>query len=304
MKQTVSVVLNPLIKNSNRQSWSLIKLFGLSIRKPCWLASESRILVDITDNSTMNSNQLSPIYTETVTIDNQWNGQRKYAIYDINDYFRLNPNATKFNVASIYQQDHNHQLISGKQTMVYANRFFIDNGFFNGKIKCKIFNDLDQSIEIIYFDTLPWFLRFYLHTLELENSRLDEIDYELMHYQPAKYKERPYHLELKLNLPANSVTTISFDVDKVFLKWTEYPPDANHGIYVSSSIIKILNSSDQIKVNDFRLTTEPLLIGLPTPDFSMPYNVICLVSTVISLCFAPIHNFTTRIVQILNNKKS
>ena len=37
-----------------------------------------------------------------------------------------------------------------------------------------------------------------------------------------------------------------------------------------------------------------MIITLPTPDFSMPYNVICLVCTVVALAFGPIHNITTK----------
>ena len=35
-------------------------------------------------------------------------------------------------------------------------------------------------------------------------------------------------------------------------------------------------------------------MSLPTPDFSMPYNVICLACTVAALAFGPIHNITTK----------
>lgn len=43
-----------------------------------------------------------------------------------------------------------------------------------------------------------------------------------------------------------------------------------------------------------RIHTESLLINLPTPDFSMPYNVICLACTVVALAFGPLHNMTTK----------
>ena len=33
---------------------------------------------------------------------------------------------------------------------------------------------------------------------------------------------------------------------------------------------------------------------MPTPDFSMPYNVICFVCTVIAIAFGSIFNLTTR----------
>lgn len=43
-----------------------------------------------------------------------------------------------------------------------------------------------------------------------------------------------------------------------------------------------------------RLYTETLLVNLPTPDFSMPFNVICLGCTAVALAFGGLHNLTTK----------
>ncbi len=43
-----------------------------------------------------------------------------------------------------------------------------------------------------------------------------------------------------------------------------------------------------------RIYTETLLVSLPTPDFSMPYNVITLTCTVIALFFGSMFNLMTR----------
>lgn len=43
-----------------------------------------------------------------------------------------------------------------------------------------------------------------------------------------------------------------------------------------------------------RVYTETLLVSLPTPDFSMPYNVITLTCTVIALFFGSTFNLLTR----------
>merc|ERR1719341_3218320 len=48
-----------------------------------------------------------------------------------------------------------------------------------------------------------------------------------------------------------------------------------------------------------RIYTETLLVSLPTPDFSMPYNVICLACTVAALAFGPIHNITTKTLELV-----
>ena len=40
--------------------------------------------------------------------------------------------------------------------------------------------------------------------------------------------------------------------------------------------------------------TNGAMISLPTPDFSMPYNVICLACTVVALAFGPLNNICTK----------
>lgn len=47
-----------------------------------------------------------------------------------------------------------------------------------------------------------------------------------------------------------------------------------------------------------RIYTEALLLRVPLPDFSMPYNVICLTCTVIAITFGSIYNLTTRTFQV------
>ncbi len=43
-----------------------------------------------------------------------------------------------------------------------------------------------------------------------------------------------------------------------------------------------------------QIYSETLRKDLPLPDFSMPYNVICLTCTVLAIAFGSLHNFTTR----------
>lgn len=56
-------------------------------------------------------------------------------------------------------------------------------------------------------------------------------------YVPGKERHRPYYLELLVELPARSITDIVVQFDYVFLKWQEYPPDANHGFYIGSAVV-------------------------------------------------------------------
>lgn len=59
-------------------------------------------------------------------------------------------------------------------------------------------------------------------------------------YLPGKERKSPYHLELILRLPPQSVTKFSIEMEYSFLKWQEYPPDANHGFYMGPAIITAL----------------------------------------------------------------
>lgn len=53
-----------------------------------------------------------------------------------------------------------------------------------------------------------------------------------------------------------------------------------------------------------QLRTDILLISLPTPDFSMPYNVICLACTAVALAFGPLHNISTKKLVLKRIQKS
>ncbi|PNI59870.1 PIGT isoform 22, partial [Pan troglodytes] len=110
-------------------------------------------------------------------------------------------------------------------------------------------------------------------------------------YQPAQDRLQPHLLEMLIQLPANSVTKVSIQFERALLKWTEYTPDPNHGFYVR---FPVSDGSNYF----VRLYTEPLLVNLPTPDFSMPYNVICLTCTVVAVCYGSFYNLLTRTFHI------
>jgi phosphatidylinositol glycan class T len=58
-------------------------------------------------------------------------------------------------------------------------------------------------------------------------------------YQPAADRRRPAVLEVQLSLPAASTTRLVIAFRKSFLKYTEYPPDANHGFDIGPAVITV-----------------------------------------------------------------
>lgn len=51
-----------------------------------------------------------------------------------------------------------------------------------------------------------------------------------------------------------------------------------------------------------RIYTDTLLVSLPTPDFSMPYNVITLTCTVVALFFGSLFNLLIRNFSIIHQQ--
>lgn len=160
-------------------------------------------------------------------------------------------------------------------------------------------NPGDDPVKFVYFESLPWFTRLYLNTMEATSKAGDgtykKVDLNqyvnLSHYQPALDRKRPSHMELSINLPAKETLTLHYKFDKSLLLYAEYPPDANHGFSVDPAVVTVFNDENE-KVYELRTTSS--LVTLPTPDFSMPYNVIILTGTVMSLAFGSIFNLLTK----------
>ena len=126
-----------------------------------------------------------------------------------------------------------------------------------------------------------------------------------MYYRPGLDRTRGSQLELLITIPAASTLSLGYDFEKAILRYTEYPPDANRGRDVAPAVIRLLSSppsshSGHVGETGGRsggggyIRTTSLMLPLPTPDFSMPYNVIILTSTVIALAFGTVYNMLVR----------
>lgn len=120
---------------------------------------------------------------------------------------------------------------------------------------------------------------------------------ESVSFKPGLDRQKPHQIEIKLKLQPKGVYSIYFRADFGYLKWDEFPPDVNHGFYINPVLVTINSDGKKTKIY-----SEPLLMNLPTPDFSMPYNVICLTCTVIAIGFGSFHNFTTRKFKFIQPK--
>ena len=93
------------------------------------------------------------------------------------------------------------------------------------------------------------------------------------------------------------------------LKYTEHRPDAERGAEIPSGTLTLLDlegeggavegvdSEGQYsprRSGRSRIYTNRLLLDVPTPDFSMPYNVIIMSSTVMAIFFGLMQGSLTR----------
>jgi phosphatidylinositol glycan class T len=187
------------------------------------------------------------------------------------------------------------------QPPLYAERSFTGYGQERGGVQALLTNPSpSHSVEFVYLESLPWFLKPYIHTLKAEvttpstiTDTSDESVIKEMYYRPALDRRRGTQLEILLRVPPNSTTTLSYSFEKAILRYTEYPPDANRGFDIGSAVIRLISPLSDSNEPTYLRTTS-LLLPLPTPDFSMPYNVIILTSTVMALGFGSIFTLLVR----------
>ncbi|KAI7850757.1 GPI transamidase component PIG-T [Circinella umbellata] len=286
LKQTETSVLDP-VRETGRRDWSLKEVFDRVLHGACPVADNSRVHI-IQDD--LNA-KLSP------ELNNPLEG---YDLKEVQD---------ELDIRMTWSENSFHYPLEPAYPIVSANRYFTGYGQERGGLEITIHNRNDKALPVIYYDSIPWYLKLYLHTLQVividektgqQQSKEKGDIIQDMYYQPAIDRSRPTMLECQLLLPAKSIVTLSLDFDKVFLKYTEHRPDANRGFDIGSAVLTAQLPNEN---HTIRVYTDTLLVSLPTPDFSMPYNVITLTCTVIALFFGSVFNLLTRSFQIIKEEK-
>ncbi|KAI4203359.1 MAG: hypothetical protein LQ350_001880 [Teloschistes chrysophthalmus] len=276
---------------STTQTWSLSEIFGRPIKGSCLATDTHGKAIESVCIKVPNEHRIQ-ISEGTKERTDPLENQRCYIIPE-SDHFEM----------TLPQQD-SQAVTSRPPPSLYASRSFTGHGQERGGVQTLLTNPSpDKANSFVYFETLPWFMKPFMHTLKAErltsppsssslSSSKDQI-ITSMYYRPALDRQRGTQLELQITIPPASTVRLAYDFEKAILRYTEYPPDANRGFDVAPAVIRILptNASSHGAVY---LRTTSLLLSLPTPDFSMPYNVIILTSTVMALAFGSIYNLLVR----------
>ncbi|XP_030386531.1 GPI transamidase component PIG-T [Scaptodrosophila lebanonensis] len=322
LTQTANLVYDlKLLEQSSSRDFSLRRLFGMGLNGFCELADSSKIYVQ--RNEQGQRYQLVPSPLEEVSSTRGGFGS-VYAVYDMQKLSELGDRL--FNIAWLAPKGERRQP-STSAPPLYAHRYLLGAGQERGRIVTEVTNTHWEPLPVLLMELVPWYVHTYLHTLRIRSKtnghghrREQVLPFKLLHYAPGKQRELPTHLEIGFQLPPQSTASISIEVDYLLLKWLEYPPDANHGHYIGAAVISsqlpmgrnytALPVEGHLFKHSFNATrpgyvltlrTEALIVGLPTPDFSMPYNVICLACTVVALAFGPIHSVATKLIIVERN---
>ena len=265
-----------------QRPWALSEIYGRPIRGSC----------SISENNTSPAVSLHVLPNQEVSVTGSDSEHRS-----LDGSLRLYSlgSGTDFDIA--LPQRPAPATLTPEVPLLFAERSIVGQGQERGGIQTILKNpSAVDAISFVYLETLPWFMKPYIHTLKArvlppQPAGSDAIIQDI-YYRPALDRHRGTQLELRLVIPVGSTVTLTYDFDKAILRYTEYPPDANRGFDVAPAVIRILPADDTGESTYVRTTS--LLLPLPTPDFSMPYNVIILTSTVMALAFGSIFNLLVR----------
>ncbi|WVQ81825.1 hypothetical protein IAT38_003952 [Cryptococcus sp. DSM 104549] len=196
---------------------------------------------------------------------------------------------------------------------IAIKRTIVDPQASDGKFQIRISNNGDIAREAIYSEIWPWWVKGWVSELT--------VGVEGSGPQPDLLKSLSYHpstpptisttsIHLSLSIPARSTLIITIPFTKLTLKYNDHRPDAERGIEIPSGVLTLLdllgesaqpddagaeaNNVNPRRSSRARIYSNRLLLDVPTPDFSMPYNVIIMSSTVMAVFFGLMQGALTR----------
>eukprot|EP00039_Didymoeca_costata_P030149 m.28092 g.28092 ORF g.28092 m.28092 type:complete len:566 (+) comp7971_c0_seq2:126-1823(+) len=267
----------------------LANLLKTPMPKPCPLASKSQIGV---------------FDKKGLTVHNIKN----------KSYISTNGILSDFNITNIFQGKP-AKLSQINPPVLVASRFATSRGREWDNIVTTIENNDNVTREVAITQIIPWVFQVYAHTLKITSVSVKDnssVEAEVLYsnYQPAVDRERPLLWEMTLSCPPQSSIMLTFSVERSFLSYSEFPPDPHRGFEVPSTVVSIfmkkkdredwevLKWLERVQENtesvNVHIYTDIIGITMPTPDFSMPFNVIAITSTVFALAFSTLMRNTLK----------
>ncbi|KAJ7590211.1 GPI transamidase component PIG-T [Mycena floridula] len=278
---TFQAVSDPLRYSfGESKNWSFRSLYDRTVDRSCPVASTSRTLVKLPGTG------MYRITPEPSSVDNH------VALFDVSD-------VTEPLDVSLFQPEEFYYPLTPPDpplTHLIIQRTLTGSSQDRGKLNVVIRNNDKEVGQVLYLETMPWLLQFYLHTMQVSVDNVARPDLlSNISYIPPLPHSRPATFQGVLRLPGHSTVKFSMDVTKAFLRYTDHPPDAQRGWDLPPAVfVPILSRDNSSTEFGDRIYTPTLLADLATPDFSMPYNVIIFTCSLVAFLFGSIFNLLTR----------
>ncbi|CAI2723305.1 unnamed protein product [Schistosoma spindalis] len=328
LMETLTVVFDRSLLFAKRTSpWSIRSILGSEFKGFCDAANTSRlfILTSYEDMHIPLDNKL-----KVDCLDN-----RVLAAYSTKD---LPAQFTSFPFKTGWKESS-----SEYSPLVSATKHITGSGSVRGGVKAFLTSRANFNLEIVYFDLIPWYTQVFfsslkIYSLDPTTQNKTAITPNWLAVKPSLARKRMGSIELVITLPALNQLIITYEFRKVLQRWNEFPPDANHGFFLPAATVSYVLNSEQIdylnktkhtashnlnlpdwasSYNQFfntahfapqdgfvRLHTPVSLVTMPTPDFSMPFNVLCLVCSVVAVVFGSVHKATTTVFNVTLQKNA
>ena len=162
-----------------------------------------------------------------------------------------------------------------------------------GRLILQVASRADYVQTVRIEQSLPSFLSLFAHSISVESSLPRALNDTVMSFVPSSRRppaDAPGLLSVQSSMAPGEVLTVSALVRKSWLHIEEHPPDANRGLEVPGMAVTALAEGRPL----VKVYAAPVLVYVPLPDFSMPYNVITATSSVIAVFFGYVFNSLTR----------
>ncbi|WFD19293.1 Subunit of the glycosylphosphatidylinositol transamidase complex-like protein [Malassezia caprae] len=176
-------------------------------------------------------------------------------------------------------------------------RQVLGHGQERNTVRVRLVNALPgETVHVVYYEHVPRMVRPLLHTLRTDVWLMHDEDEDFVRYRddmdrpfvenasyvPPEVRRRDGSLELLLRVPASSALWLTYTLEKHMLHYNEHMPDSHRGVDLPPALFLPLRGSrpwadvhrglDVHRVQASRIYTEPSLLDVAVPDFSMPYN--------------------------------
>ncbi|RDB15183.1 GPI transamidase component PIG-T [Hypsizygus marmoreus] len=264
-----------------KQDWDFRTLFDRTIDRKCPVAQSSHVVVALPTSAEFD---ISPEPTSNAA------GLATFDVATLNK---------PLDVGLRWRFDFQYPLdFDSPTSSLSVQRTLRGSSQARGQLSLVLKNHRNTSLHVVYLETMPWLVQFYLHTLQIyiNGSRNDDAMSD-MTYMPSIPHARPATFQCVLAVPPGGALHLTMDVAKSFLRYTEHPPDAQRGWDLPPAILTPFDPTSNRSANDpigGRIYTPALLVDLATPDFSMPYNVIIFTCSLVAFIFGSVFNLLTR----------